>query len=269
MSRHSVAINLNFTTFVVWLLVRILPRHIFGTPQDWHNQWHSLFQLGPLPETLLNAVIAGLAVIFAAAVSGYFLLRSHHSNVRDELKIRAAAEQFLRKQTAYDRIWTAVQDAADPIQAILEGINWRNVRTIQTSCLMAGSPDVVQLFNRIMGLFVTEPTPEKDLTKQSLEITALAKELWNVMREELYGAAPLSPEEIKFITPGRKTMQAVEIWIRNRALLESKGITGLEGLSEMDVDAVSQVTGIASEDVADMKIMASRELAFLRESKVA
>jgi len=228
-----------------------------------------LSQLDPLVETLLSTLVASVAAILTAAMSGYFLLRSHHASVKDELKIRAGAEQFQRKQAAYDRIWTAVQDSTDPIQAISEGVNWRNIRTIQTSCLMAGSPEVVRLFNQIITLLVTEPTPEEDITKQSLEITALAKELWNVMREELYGAAPLSSEQIKFITPGRETKQAVEIWTRNRVLLEGKGIKGLERLSKMDVDSVSQVTGIASKDVACMRMMASRELAFLKESKAA
>lgn len=226
-------------------------------------------QLDPLIETLLSTLTASVAAILPAAVSGYFLLRRHHASVKDELKTRAGAEQFQRKQAAYDRIWTAVQDATDPIQAILEGINWRNIRTIQTSCLMAGSPEVVRLFNRIMTLFVTKPTSEEDLTKQDLEITRLAKELWNVMRKELYDAAPLSPEEIRFISPGMKTKQAVEIWVRNRGLLESNGIRGLEGLSKMDVDAVSQVTGIAPEDLAEMKMMADRELTFLRQTTVA
>jgi hypothetical protein len=228
-----------------------------------------LSQLDPLIETLLSTLTASVAAILPAAVSGYFLLRSHHASVKDELKIRAGAEQFQRKQAAYDRIWTAVQDATDPIQAILEGINWRNIRTIQTSCLMAGSPEVVRLFNRIMTLFVTKPTSEEDLAKQDLEITRLAKELWNVMRKELYDAAPLSPEEIRFISPGMKTKQAVEIWVRNRGLLESNGIRGLEGLSKMDVDAVSQVTGIAPEDLAEMKMMADRELTFFRQTTVA
>jgi hypothetical protein len=217
----------------------------------------------------VNTVIAGLAVIFAAAVSGYFLLRSHHSNVRDELKIRAAAEQFQRKQAAYDRIMTVVQDCSDPVQAVLGGVNWRRIRAIQTSCLMAGSPEVIRLFTRIITLFVTEPNPEKDLMSPSLEITRLAKELWNVMRKELYGATPLAPEEIKFITPGRETQQAVEIWARNRVPLENGGIKGLEGLSKMDVDAVSQVTGIGAEDLVRMKRMADHELALSRDSNVA
>lgn len=222
-----------------------------------------------LVRTLLDAVVAVVGAISAAVISGWVLLRIHHSKVKDELAIRAGGEQLQRKQAAYAEIWAAVNDALDYSQSLLDEINWRKVRAIQTSFLLAGSPRVVQIFNDIMGLIGKEPTSEEDLKRQDLEITKLTKELWNTMRKDLYDAGPLPPEAIRFFGAGKRTLRALEIWGKNRALLERKGIHSLEELSKMDARRVSEDTGIPFEQLVEVKSMADRELLLTRESKAA
>jgi hypothetical protein len=250
-------------------MICTLPSHISRTLWERCIQWRSLSQLDPLLETLLNTLIASVAAILPAAVSGYFLLRSHHSSVKDELRIRAGAEQFQRKQAAYDQIWVTLQNATDPVQDLLHGVNWRRGLTTQARFLMTGSPQVAQLFTDIILLLLKEVASEQDLKTQDLEIKRLLKELWNVMRKELYDATPLPREAIKFLGPGRRTMQALEIWQRNRVVLERVGVKGLEEAEKMDVGRLSQETGIPFKDLAELKSMADRELYFWRESKVA
>jgi len=218
-----------------------------------------------LLKTFLDTLIASIGVTIPAVISAYVLLRIHHLRVRQELDIRAGGERFQRKQAAYDGIWRTLNDINDYGLGYIGDINWRKVRATQTGSLLAASPEVIGYFNSVTGIYLTTPQTEEETKKQDLEITRLMKELWNVMRKDLYNAEPLSPEMIKFVGPGNKTYRALAIWSKNRALLEKMGIGDLEGLRKMDADQVSQKTGIPSEDLVELKSMADRELCIWRD----
>jgi len=224
-----------------------------------------LIQWDLLLKTFLDTLIASVGVIIPAVISAYVLLWIHHSRVRQELDIRAGRERFQRKQAAYDGIWGTLNDINDYGFGFISDINWRKVRATQTGSLMAASPEVIEYFNSITRIYLTTPQTEEEIKKQDLEITRLMKELWNVMRKNLYNAEPLSPEMIRFVGPGNRTRQALAIWGRHRVLLERIGIGDLEELSKMDVGLVSQKTGIPSEDLVEVKSMAGRELRIWRD----
>jgi len=103
------------------------------------------------------------------------------------------------------------------------------------------------------------------MKKQDLEITGLEKQLWNAMRKDLYRVAPLPPEAIKFVGPRRKTLRALEIWGKNRALLGREEIFTLEALNKMDVDRLSQDAGIPHKELDELMSMVIRELLLMRE----
>jgi hypothetical protein len=200
-----------------------------------------------------------VGTVLVAVLSGYFLLRSHHAKARAELF-------YPRKQEAYDEILNVVNGAFDQSQG-LDELNWRKVRAAQTLYLLAGSQEVVDLFNAIMKTALKQATTEEEMKKDDLEITRLRKELWNAMRKDLYHAAPLRSEAVKFVGPGRRTIQAVELWGKNRMLLQREGVTTLEALSKVDVDRLSQDTGIPRNDLVELRSMAIHELLLMRELK--
>ena len=50
----------------------------------------------------------------------------------------------------------------------------------------------------------------KEKEEQALQLTGMLKDLWNVMRKDLYNAPPLAPTNIRFYGPGRKTQNGLE-----------------------------------------------------------
>jgi hypothetical protein len=116
-----------------------------------------------------------------------------------------------------------------------------------------------------MKIISQEVKSQDELNKQDLELTQLLKELWNAMRKDLYGAAVLPHEEIKFYQAGNKTKRALETWGKYRTILESDGISSLEDLSKIDVDAIARAHGIPRKELADIRSMAVRELNLIRE----
>jgi hypothetical protein len=201
------------------------------------------------------------------AVSGYFLLRSHHARVEAELKIRAGKEQFERKQKAYDAIWPRIFEALDFSQRLLDETNWRMARATQTSHLWAGSLDVVRDYNAIMDSLKKEAKTQSELNKIDQEISRSAKQLWNDMRRDLYGAEPLPDDAIRFVGPGEPTRRALGTWLMNKGVLERARIFDLRGLSEMDTHEISRQTDIRIETLEELKSMANREIRYLREER--
>jgi len=218
---------------------------------------------------LLGTVITSIGPILVATLSGYFLLRSHHSRVQDELRIRAGTEQLQMKQAAYREIWRTIFATFDENVGLLTELNWRKIRETQTSHLLAGSQEVVRRFYAILEAFKREEATQEDRDRTSLEITRLAKELWNAMRKDLYNLEPLPPETMRFFAPGNESKAALEVWRLHRPSLEKVGIRDLDGLSKIDVGRVSQETGIPHKELEIMKSMANRELRLLRESERA
>jgi hypothetical protein len=213
---------------------------------------------------LVQTLITSIAVTLPAAVSGYFLLRSHHARVAAELKIRAGTEQFERKVKAYDAIWPRVYEALDYSQGLLDETNWRMARAAQTSYLLAGSLEVVTDYNRVMELIgqQQQPATQSELNRVDRELTTFAKKLWNDMRRDLYGAEALPDNAIKFLGPGEPTRRALGVWLPNR---ERMGIFTLQGLSDMDTAQVAQRTGMRRESLEELREMAKRELRYWRE----
>lgn len=224
---------------------------------------------GDLMKTLLGTLITSFGAVLPVAVSGYFLLRSHHARVEAELKIRAGTEEFRRKQRAYDAIWSSIYEALDFSQRLVDETNWRVARATQLGHLLAGSPDVVRDYNAIMALLGKEAKTQSELSKIDAEIARLSKKLWNDMRRDLYNTEPLPDDAIKFVRPGESTRRALTTWMMNKDALERVGVFDLAGLGGMDTEQISKRTGgiLRVETLQELKSMANRELRYLRESR--
>jgi hypothetical protein len=218
--------------------------------------------LDQLVDVFLVTLANSVGPILVAVISGYFLLRSHHSKLRAELF-------YTRKQAAYDSIAALLNDFHDHSQRLLDEINWLKVRWAQTSHLLVGSRKVVDIFNALVRIYMTKPVTEEESKKQDEEITKLRKQLWNVMRKDLYGAKGLPLEAITFWGPSTKTTQALETWGRHMPLLEKERIEGLDALNRMDIVGVSRKTTVPSRDLEELKSMANRELRLRREFREA
>jgi hypothetical protein len=222
-----------------------------------------------LMKTLIGTLITSFGAILPVAVSGYFLLRSHHTRVEAELKIRSGTEEFKRKQRAYDAIWSRIYEALDFSQHLLDETNWRLARATQAGHLLAGSEDVVRDYNTIMDLLGKEAKTQSEMNKTDAEITRFSKKLWNDMRWDLYKAKPLPDDAIKFVGPGERTKRALTSWMMNKDALERVGVFDLVGLSAMDTEQISRKTGgmLRVETLQELKSMANRELRYVRESQ--
>ena len=172
---------------------------------------------------------------------------------------------YPRMQQAYDQILDLVNAEYDYSQRLLNEINWLKARQAQARYLLAGSEEVVQLYNSIRRIMDTPPQNEEELRKQDQEITKSRKKLWNVMRADLYHLKKLPQDALRFYGPGARTLRALEIWGRNIVALERAGIFDLGGLNDMDVSAISQSTAIPRADLEELRMMAGRESRLRRE----
>ena len=107
----------------------------------------------------------------------------------------------------------------------------------------------------------------KEKEEQALQLTGMLKDLWNVMRKDLYNAPPLAPTNIRFYGPGRKTQNGLEALSKHRAALERLGLTKLKDFAEMDVEVLSEKLGTPRNELEQIKSMAERELELTRELK--
>jgi hypothetical protein len=205
----------------------------------------------------------------SAIISGYVLLRIHHSKVKDELTIRAGAEQLRLKQLAYEQAWEQMNAMFDYTQGFIDSTNWRLTRAAQTGLLLAGSQQVIELYFKIQRIMERGAETAEEMAERDKQLTGMLKDLWNVMRKDLYDAQPLAHENIRFYGPGRKTRIGLLALAKHRAALEGQGLTALKDFAEMDIEVLLKQLGAPRNELEQIKSMAARELELMRELKKA
>lgn len=208
---------------------------------------------------ILEDIIGPLLVaIVSTIISGWFLLHIHHSRVKQEIRLHIEKEEMTTKRETYRKILSIMNWLTNYSNGWSDELNWRAVQTVYSDLILVGSPDIMELINKFLRDF--ESMSEKDAT-------SLIREIWSKMRRDLWKESALPPSaELKFVTPGKKTREAIKFWFKNREKLQKVGISNLSNLKEMDPIDISRKTGIRVPDLERLKKMAEYEL-HLEETK--
>lgn len=203
----------------------------------------------------LYEIIVG---IFGATISGIILIHLHHRKVKQELEIHRKKDEFDRKQKIYKTILRHISRLIDHSHLLGKEVNWRITRQIYEELLIIGSPKVIETYNNFILNLNEISGKEEEHEKQ--------KELWNVIRKDLYDVG-LKNEEMHVISPPSETITKLDIYHNNAKKLKTLGITNLEKVSEMDVKEVSTNLGIEFKELESLKNMAIKEIQFENELK--
>lgn len=202
------------------------------------------------PQDLLAFALNTFSVSLAAIISGSVLLYVHHSKIRQEIELQIKREQFESRKRLYRDLWVYVDDLIDYKSGILEDLNWRRWRKLQSELSLAGSIDVLEAFNKIMR--------NADSASQD-ELTKLIKDFWNTIRQDLFREPPLPYTALRFVEPSRHTLQAVEIFTRHAQTLKAVDIRSLFEMKDVDVEQLHSKCGIPVAELQIMKDAAERE----------
>lgn len=200
-------------------------------------------------------VLKIIAAAIAATISGTILLWIHHNNVKQELEIQRKKELFERKQTAYRSIIRQVNALVDFSSTLGRTTNWRINREIHQGFLIVASKQVLIAYNSLMRNFDT---------RDNQQFTKLLKDMIIAMRHDLYDDI-LTPDQITFLDMPTGTLSALLVYASHREQPKALGITNLDDMSMMNVEDVSQKTGISIQDLQKLKEAGVRESRLLRE----
>lgn len=198
---------------------------------------------------LIITIISALGIVGASFVSGFFLLRSHHSKVRQEIKIHRENELFDRKQKAYRELLKVLSRSEDYSNFLGTPINWKIIRYFYDEIMLIGSKEVIEKTNELLS-------DESPNTKNSDKIM---KQLWYAIRKDLYDEK-ISIDNMKMIRPSPKTIRALALHNVVYFKLKSLGIDTIAKTREMDVDDINKKSQIDKSDLNLIKEMAKEEL---------
>lgn len=203
----------------------------------------------------MEVIIQIITASIGATLSGIILLTIHHRKVKQELDIHRQKDEFDRKQKIYRMVLQHISRLLDQSHLLGSEVNWRITRQIYEELLIVGSPKVIKIYNNfILNLDKIEGKVEHDKLK----------ELWNVIREDLYGTG-LAEDEMHVISPSLETISALDIYHNNSAALKALNINNIESISRMDIDDVTIKSNIDKEKLKLLKNMAINELRFEEE----
>ena len=190
-----------------------------------------------------------------ATISGFILLLTHHWKVKQEINIHRGIENFNRRQNAYREILQLISKMTDHSHFLGKPVNWRIIRHAYDEIMVVGSKDVVKLANEIIV---------KSDKLEGKKLHGAIKQLWNVIRSDLYGES-LPLEEMHIITPSPDTISALNTYHKYANELKAFGINNIEDASEMDVIKIKDKIEIKEGALSEIKEMAKKELSFEEE----
>lgn len=203
-----------------------------------------------------NGIYEIIAAILAATISGLILLRSHHSKVQEEIRLHKEIDVFERKKTVYQNVLNHVTEILDYVTLFGKKTNWRMARQSYNDLILTGSKSVINAYNDFLKNFdANNPKTDEKVKKILYEI-----------RKDLYNE-DLKITDIKFMTPGSRTIKSLELIGKHRSKLEGQGFDSLESLSQMNVDDIKSKTGIDAEDLQTIKDICQEERQFSEELK--
>ena len=203
-----------------------------------------------------NGVFEIVAAVIGATISGWVLLRSHHSRVKEEIRLHKEIDVFERKKTVYQNVLNHVTEIIDYVTLFGKKTNWRIARQTYNDLILTGSKSVINAYNDFLKNYdANNPKTDEKIKKILFEI-----------RKDLY-SDDLKITDIKFMTAGSRTMKSLEIIGKHRTKLEEQGFDSLSLLSQMNVDDIKSKTGINVQDLQKIKDVCLEEEQFLEELK--
>lgn len=197
-----------------------------------------------------------IAAIAGATISGWILLRSHHSKVQEEIRLHKEIDVFERKKIVYQNVLNNVTEILDYVTLFGKKTNWRIARQTYNDLILTGSKSIIDAYNDFLKNYDgNNPKTDEKVKKILFEI-----------RKDLY-KEDLKITDIKFMVPGSRTMKSLELIGKHRSTLEEQGFDSLDSLSQMNVDDIKSKTAIAVEDLQKIKDICQEEKQFSEELK--
>lgn len=204
-----------------------------------------------MAEWLWQIFLASVGV----TISGIIILLTHHWKVKQEINIHRGIENFNRKQNAYREILQLISKMVDHSHFLGKPVNWRIIRHAYDEIMLVGSKDVVKLANEFIV---------KSDELEGKKLHDAIKQLWNVIRSDLYGES-LPLDEMHIISPSPDTISALNTYHKYANELKAFGINNIEDASEMDIFKIKDKIEIKSGVLSEIKEMAKKELSFEEE----
>lgn len=203
-------------------------------------------------ETLPVEIYEIIAAIMGVTISGWFLLRSHHNKIKEELEIHREKEVFNRKQIMYRTLVNYFLELLDlKSNTKHERGNWRIGNYLYTELLLIGGKPVITAFTIHLKAKLAG-------TDNDIEHSNKIKDILVGIREDLYHHK-LDRDEINFIQPTQETYDALEIIEESYSDFEKFGLTTLEKASKMNVEQIANETSIPKEKLEFLKKIALTE----------
>jgi len=113
-------------------------------------------------EDLLSRFLESFVTTWAPALSsGFILLWTHHSKVKQEIEINIKLEQFERRRSIYRELLAISDQMYDWATMVSdEQVNWRIFRKLHDELQVAGSPMVIKKFDNLFSELSSRTGPE-------------------------------------------------------------------------------------------------------------
>ena len=192
-----------------------------------------------------------------AIITGYVLLRIHHSKIRQELEIHRNRDIFERKQKMYRSFVSILMSKMDLNRnPNRDFANWRIGDYLYSELLFIGSESVIKAFNK----YLTHIKSSDDITA-----TNLTKDVWIAIIKDLHDKT-ISRDEINFIDPTGAD-NALQIINKYYEILKKHNLTNFKSFVDVDADQLCAKTGIAKKELEVVKKTAQQELEIESEFK--
>jgi len=183
-----------------------------------------------------STLIAAVSTIAAAAISGWFLIRSHHSRVEAEIKLNAEMKLFETKRRLYEELLSQISKQADILRWLRpkKSVPWRKVQEIRYQLMTVGSREVIE------AVFGLDKSTKPSVSEQ--DYTRAFKKVWRAVRNDLYGASSIPEELFPIISPSSKERQTWLELLQYFSILIKGGIEDIEELANANVDTLTTIS---------------------------
>jgi hypothetical protein len=207
-------------------------------------------------DSISSNIVPIIAAIITTAGSIIGIIITLSQRVKKEIELKREIELFDRKQKAYRDLIHIIFKYQDHSYFIGSQVNWKIIRHVYNELILIGSKEVLEKTNELF----------QDVSPDSQGTNALIKELWKVIRKDLY-KEDLTFEQMHMITPMQKTVDAKVLVDKYFDQLKSIGIDTPEKASLMDVDKISVQSNISKTELESIKEMVKNELEYEKELK--